>query len=157
VFPTVAILIRDTLDRLSEKTRDAVFTKLHQLLRAESYIVMVPTNLAYSVRLLAHDQSEEADALLVRIHKNTSSLVIRRDVILAMARRGADYWLSKNKKSFASQSPWERVATVIASFMLEDEGTHWRRRVGGQLNGMEQIAADWAGGRKQSGSWEIPI
>jgi hypothetical protein len=157
VFPSVALLIRDAMPVLTEATRDHVFARLRDLVRGRSYIVSVPTNLAYTVHLLAHDRSEEADALLIAVYNATSNFVIRRDVILAMARRDADYWLSDVRNRFPTQTSWERNATLVGSFILGDEGAHWRRAIMGQLTPLQKLVVAWAAERKAMGRWEIPI
>jgi hypothetical protein len=106
---------------------------------------------------LAYDKSEEADALLIAIYDETNNVVIRRDVILAMARRDADYWLSDVRNTFATQTSWERIGTLIGSFILEDEGAHWRKSVTGQLTPVQALAVAWAAQKKQAGKWDIAL
>jgi hypothetical protein len=157
VFPTVAIVIRECIDRLDAPTLEAVFGRLRELVRLNSYMVMVPANLAYTVRLLAYDRSEETDALLDRLYRDSRNVVIRRDVILAMARREADYWISDVKNSFSTQSPWEKIATIVGSYILGDEGSHWRRAISDQVTPLQELAIKWAGDRKGRHSWDVPL
>ncbi len=157
VFPTVAIVTKECLGKLEDIARDTVFRALRDLVRSNSYIVMVPANLAYTVRLLAEGNSDETDAILERLYQDSSNVVIRRDIILAMAKREADYWLSDIKNSFSTQSPWEKVATIIGSFILEDEGSYWRNAIRDQITPMQQLAMTWAGERKNKRTWGIPL
>ena len=157
VFPSVALLIRDRMSVLTASTQAKVFATLRHLLREGSYIVTVPTNMAYVVRLLAYDKSEEADALLIAIYDETTNVVIRRDVILAMACRDADYWLSDVRNTFATQTSWERIGTLIGSFILEDEGAHWRKSVAGQLTPVQTLVVAWAAQKKQTANWDIAL
>ena len=156
VFSSVAMLVRDKMKDLDDSTRAAVFGTIRRLIKERSYMVMIPTNLAYAVRVLAHDTSEEATATLASVFSQADSAVIRRDVILAMARKNADFWISNQRKSFRSSTSWERVALVISSYILGDEGNHWRSGTKAQFSPMETLAARWAGEKKNSGGWEIP-
>ncbi|HEX6898491.1 MAG TPA: RNA-directed DNA polymerase [Thermoanaerobaculia bacterium] len=157
VFPSIALLLKSSLVELDESVRDLVFRTLRKLLRERSYIVMVPANLAFTVRLLAYDLSEESDAILVSVYEATQSIAIRRDVILAMARKNADYWISDRRKYFSTLSEWEKRAILISSYILDDEGSHWRRNVALGLTPLEQLTVKWASERKSSGTWSIPI
>jgi len=157
VFPTVMILLKAVIGELCETTQQAVYETLRDLLREGSYIVRAPVNLAYAIRALGDDRSDEADEVLTRIYDSTSSSIVRRDVILIMAKRNADYWLSDRLKAFHAVTPWEKRALVIASYGLEDEGKHWRDRVKGQLSPADELVRQWAAERKCAGRWSIPI
>ncbi|NPC70533.1 RNA-directed DNA polymerase [Corallococcus exiguus] len=155
VFPGVAQLTRDSMDNLDPRTRTIVFDKIRTLIQTNSHITAVPTNLAYTTRLLAHDKSEEADSILDKIYKTSTNTALRRDVILAMAKREAAYWISDIKQGFSTQTPWEKTATVIASYILGDEGKHWRHSI--EFTPMQKLAADWAASKKKTNTWGIPI
>lgn len=157
VFPSVILLLRAVVGRLDDETKSTAFSAIRSLIVQRSYIVAVPTNLAFAIRILAHDPSEETDIALSSIFEATRNVIIRRDVILAMARRGADYWISDAKNSFAARTSWEKTALLIASFILGDEGDYWRSAVEIQLTPSERLALEWAKTRMQSGTWEIPI
>lgn len=157
VFPNVILLIKSVIARLDPAARETVFRVIRDLVRSDSYIIRVPTNLSYAVHLLAYDLSEETDAILSRIFAQSEIPVIRRDVILAMARRESDYWVSDVKNTFIARTGWERIAIIISSYTLGDEGNHWRSSVRKQLSPLEQLAAEWAAERKQRGNWEIPL
>lgn len=157
VFPSIALLLKGSLTDIDESARERIFTELRRLVREKSYIVMVPANLAFTVRLLAYDVSEEADEVLVQIYDEARSIGVRRDVILAMARKDADYWISDRRKYFSTLSEWEKRAILIASYILGDEGSHWRRSVQPILTPLQQLSLKWASEKKASGNWEIPV
>jgi hypothetical protein len=119
--------------------------------------MQVPVNLAYSVRVLAHDLSDEADEILSKVYSTTTSPVIRRDVILVMARRNADYWISDVRRRFGTMTEWERRAMGIASFILADEGDHWRRAVTRQMSPLCRAVVQWADERRRQPQWSIPV
>jgi hypothetical protein len=158
VFPTVAILMKMLLNELDESTREEVFVTIRRLLQARSHILLVPTNLAYAIRLAAYDRSEETDAELIRLFNDpTSDTLLRRDIILAMARRRVDYWLSDALKRFAVMSPWEKRALIVASYTLGDEGRHWRDGVKHQLSQVDRKFMEWIGSNNSGRRWEIPL
>lgn len=158
VFPSIIVLIKSLINDIGASTRERALACVRDLLRSGSYIAQVPTHLDYAVRLLAHDNSDEADEVLVKVYNESTSSAIRRDVILAMARKGADFWISDARKSFATVTPWERTALMVSSYTLGDEGRHWRRTLGGSLTPMQEITKTWASTKVGSSSkWEIPI
>jgi hypothetical protein len=119
---------------------------------------MVPTNAMFAIRILAQDVSDETDALLNSLFSATSDMGIRRDIILAMARRSTVYWLSDALKRLAqSATSWERRALIVASYVLGDEGRHWRARVRKELSEVDRRYETWVGSKNNGRIWEIPL
>jgi hypothetical protein len=120
--------------------------------------MMVPVNLLYAVRLLAFDPNDESDAILADIHNSpNSNEIAKRDVIYAMARRGAKYWISDIAKRYAQLTPWEQRALIAASYGLGDEGSHWRRHRAAELSDVDRAFQGWLGRRNSGRVWEIPL
>ena len=158
VFPTVAILLRQLIPDLSDDTRIAVFDTVRDLITKRSHIVLVPTNLSYAIRLLAFDRAEDTDALLIDLYGRAGTdMLIKRDIILSMTRRRVDYWLSDLLKRFAVLSPWERRALIPASYVLGDEGRHWREHVRDELHELDRGFLTWVGSKNSGRSWELPL
>jgi len=158
VFPTVMILLRTILPELRDTTRTYLFAKFRELVRDDSHIVLVPTNLAFVVRLLALDPDSEADALLIQTYDRPAvNMMIKRDILLAMARKRATYWLSPALQQFSTITPWQKRSLLVASYVLGDEGKHWRRRVEHQLGEVDKRFLTWVGGKNNGGIWEIPL
>jgi hypothetical protein len=158
IFPSIAILLRQILDHISEAARNEVFDTLRALIREESHILLVPANLCYAIRILASDRSEDTDALLIDLYSKASSdMMIKRDILLAMVRRRVDYWLSARLKQYATATAWERRALIVASFILSDEGAHWRRRIKDELSDVDLAYLRWIGDKFNGRSWEIPF
>src|SRR4029453_6447170 len=44
-----------------------------------------------------------------------------------MAKIGASYWISDVRARYALLSPWEKRSFIVASYLLADEGKHWRQ------------------------------
>lgn len=158
VFPTVVIVLRTLLPEVSPSVKDEVLRQVRELVRTRSYIVEVPANLAFALRLLAQDLSEETTVLLADLyHRPRTDMMLKRDILLAMARRRADYWLSDILKRFEILSPWEKRALIIASYLLGDEGKHWRDRVRPTLSPVDQAFMRWVGSKNSGRIWELPL
>jgi hypothetical protein len=157
IFPSVMMLIKGVISYLDTNTKERVFEVLRMLINTGSYITRVPVNLAFAIRVLALDLSDETDEVFGRLYRETSSMMLRRDIILAMAKRNGDYWISDRRKHFYNLNSWERRALLIASFILEDEGSHWRKKIKRELSPMELLAIEWANEKKNSGGWEVPL
>jgi hypothetical protein len=158
IFPSVAILIHQILRSLSDSARDEVFATIRALIDQRSHIMLVPANLSYAIRILAYDRAEETDALLIEAYdRPKSNMMVKRDVILAMARRRVDYWLSSQLKQFVVVTPWERRALIVASYILSDEGAHWRRHVRDELQQTDALFMKWVGDKNNGQPWELPL
>lgn len=157
VFPSIMLLLKSVLEELGADSRDLILQRIRDLIRNGSYIIQVPTHLAFSLRILAQDPSEEAEELLVKIYGRSSSSLIRRDVILAMAKRNADFWISDTRTKFRTLTEWEKTALLVVSYILGDEGKHWRSTLAGSLTPMQDLVRDWAAKRANAGNKGIPI
>lgn len=150
IFPTVMMVIRDILDELDDDVREIVFQQLRELITSGSYICAVHVNLAFALRVLASDNSEETDAMLIRLYSSIHSSLIRRDIILILASHNADYWISSMLKRYSNCTLWEKRALLIASYILEDEGGHWRKRIP-KLSPFDSLLIQWAAECKNTG------
>jgi hypothetical protein len=123
----------------------------------ESHVFRVDIHVSYAVRVLAHFNDPETIALLQRIYENRASPIIRRDIILTMARLGEWYWLSDVKNNFRQLSAHERRAFIVASYTLRDEGDHWRGHITNELSPFEKLVKDWAGTKARNKNWRIAL
>jgi hypothetical protein len=157
VYPNIMLLLKGALSDMAVDTKSQIFGILRQLLQEGSYIVTAPTHLAYTIRVLAHDLSQETDEILASVYQKTQSSLIMRDVILAMARRNADFWVSDVRKRYKTVTEWEQTALVVASYTLGDEGEHWRNSIKSALLPLQRIVYDWAEARAKAKNVEVPI
>jgi len=158
IFPSVAILLRQLLEVLSEETRREIFKTIRELISQGSHIMLVPANLSFAIRILAFDRADETDVLLIDVyHRPRTDMMVKRDVLLAMTRRGVDYWLSEQLKRFAVLTPWEKRALIVASYILGDEGRHWRDRIKSELHEADRQFMLWVGERNNGRAWEVPL
>ena len=84
-------------------------------------------------------------------------MMLKRDILLAMTRRRVDYWLSDTIKRFSVLTPWAKRALIPASYVLGDEGQHWRDRVRPELSLVDQKFMHWVGGKNSGRRWEVPL
>jgi hypothetical protein len=158
VFPTIAILLKRLIDDVDKNTAKKIFSRLRKLLRDQSHVILVPNNLAFVVRLLAYDDDDASEALLIQAYERSDiNANIKRDVLLAMARRKAGYWLSEKLHRFVDVTPWERRALIVASYILGDEGKHWRSNTRAHRNAIEEKFSTWVADKNNGKVWEIPL
>jgi hypothetical protein len=159
IFPSVMLLCKSLIPSLSISTLDEIFSKLRGLISSDSYITQVPTNLAFALRVLVNDNNDEAEIIFASVYKNTTSMLIKRDTILLMAHRRAEYWISNCRNNFTTLTAWERRALIIASYILSDEGSHWRDSIKKNLNSYDQLILKWTGESKSAKGqdWRVPI
>lgn len=157
LFPTVALVIRGLVADLSEPLAARMFDVLRGQIEARSYIFLVPTNLCFALRLLIYDPSEATDTLLARLYDESVSMVLKRDLILSLARRGVDYKVADILRHSSVLSSWERRALIPASYILGDEGSVWRERVKPELNRVDRQFMQWIGSKNDGRQWEIPL
>jgi hypothetical protein len=157
VFPSVMILLKSALNDIDEETRLYVFEKLKEMINNGNRATKAPINLCYALRVLAEDDSEEAEAMLVKLYTETTNIIIKRDIILIMAKRNADFWISDAKKRYGTLTIWEKRSLIIASFILGDEGVHWRNQMERQISPIDVLSRFWAAKKMKKKGWSIPI
>lgn len=157
VFPTVMLLVRASLSDLKVDVRREVFGTIRSLIQDNSYITQVPVNLLFALRVLAHDTSEETDIVLAQLYKKPVDMMVKRDIILGMAKRNTHSWISHHRKHYGTVTSWEKRALLIASYCLDDEGSHWRDKVKSGLSAFDRLCLKWAASKKSSGRLEIPL
>lgn len=159
IFPAVMRLCRAISATLEADVRKLIFREVRGSIQSKSYITQVPANLAFALRVLSQDDSEETEILLASVFRDSRSMMIRRDVILIMANRHADHWVSDCKNSFPTANGWERRALLIASYILGDEGEHWRRPLKKEQSGFDQLLMSWTDENKKSKgpTWRVPV
>jgi hypothetical protein len=151
ILPTVMILLINIINKISENTRQKIFSTIRNLLESKSYLCKVPVNLSFAIRVLSYDNSDETDTLLINVFSETSLMMVKRDIILILAQHNADYWISDQLKRFNIATPWEKRSLLIASYILEDEGREWRKRVKSVLTPFDELVIKWAGNQKERG------
>lgn len=157
LFAQIMIVVKAVYADLNSAVQQKTQLCLRTLILEKSHITSVPTHLAYALRVLAEDNSIECDAVLAQLYGEQHSMMVRRDIILAMAKHNADHWLSNRSKQYATLTEWEKTAMVVASFVLGDEGDHFRKPLKGGASPMTLLAMKWAEAKVKARAWEVPL
>jgi hypothetical protein len=157
IFPNVMLIMNANFETLSAETKAQICERLREMIATRSHVMLVELNLCFAIRVLGKLHTIETEELLVRIFETTNSQIIKRDIILIMAKWGVTYWLSDIKHKFLQLRPWERRSFLIASYMLEDEGSHWRSSVKDKLAPYDIVVRDWMAKKKAIKNWKLPL
>ena len=157
IFSSVLLMIEQVFEDLLDETKKIVVSELKKLIRSNSHILRVDVHLGYAIQVLAHVNTPDCQSLLQQIYEERTSPIIRRDIILALAKLGEWYWLSDLKNRFRELSGPERRAFLLASYVLKDEGDHWRKNIKEELNPYESFILKWAGEKAGQKNWSIPL
>ncbi|WP_164744119.1 RNA-directed DNA polymerase [Paenibacillus barengoltzii] len=157
VFPNVMILINDLFDELNEELQNDICTLLQRHIEDKTFIMQVELNIAYALRVLSHKYSDENEDLLITVYRNTESRLIKRDIILIMAKWGSDFWLSDLKNRYHSLDVWEKRGFIMASYYLGDEGKHWRDHFKEEFSPIFILYRNWVAKKIQTKGWKLPI
>jgi hypothetical protein len=157
IFSSVLLMIDQVFDELSAKAKKEVIEEIQTLVKNRSHIFRVDVHLSFAIRVLAHSNNPDSQTLLQQLYEERTSPIVRRDIILVLARWGEWYWLSDMRNRFRELSGPERRAFIVASYILRDEGDHWRRHVGKELSPFERAIVKWAGLKANQPGWVIPL
>ncbi|MEU8179645.1 RNA-directed DNA polymerase [Micromonospora sp. NPDC049047] len=164
VIPQVMLAVRQCLDQLDDKSvADGIQATIRGLVEDEHYIAKNDLNLAYIVRVLAAHPSRLNERMLIRMYSARhgysmeSAPNIQRDILLALAKWNVGYWVSDRKNYFGTDHTWVKRAFRVASYVLGDEGSHWRRANKPEVGSFDDIVQKWAAGRANMSGWSIPV
>lgn len=157
LFPSVLIALKDLYPALQEGTRSTICRTVRELVEQESYLTQIELNLAYALRLLSLESLPENEQLCTRLYRESHDIFVKRDIILMMARWKLWPWVSQLKGQFQNLRGPERRAFIIASYVLGDEGHHWRQHTKDEFNEFESIVRDWAAVKSKISDWQIPL
>ncbi len=143
VFVTILRLVRSVYVELLENDRDFVDSTLLSLHHEASPLLSIDLNLSYYIQVIGQRKSQVKEELLVELFETHQSPLLRRLIILILADWQCHYWLSSLKRRYAGLSSWEKRAFILASYVLGDEGDHWRKHVKRSWSPMDTIARDW--------------
>lgn len=156
VFVTVIRVVRDLYPQLTLPFRKEVDQLLCDLLSNNSPLLSVEVNLAYFLQALAGNQTERKEELLIKLFRDNANPIIRRLIILTMARWGCTYWLSDIKNQYGALTAFERRAFLVASYFLGDEGHHWRQHTKPTWDPHALLVRDWFSTRFQTNK-SVPV
>lgn len=156
VFVTVMRVVREIYAASAPNARVSIDDALCNLWSERSPLLSVEVNLSYYIRALAGEQIQQKEEILIQIFDDSANPMIRRLVILTMAKWSCHYWLSDAKTKYGAMSIFERRAFIIASYSLGDEGKHWRDHVKSSWSDAEILTRDWFASRFQTNK-SVPV
>ena len=116
-------------------------------IESESYLFSTNSYLSYAIRIISRSPDARADGVITKLSNHEGSTV-RAEVISALMRRGQWMVLSDLKNQFRTMSPLERRLMIMASYVLRDEGKHWRQSASKRISTrFENYIKDWIGAR----------
>jgi hypothetical protein len=157
LFPAVAITIKACFSSLSGQAQETICAALRERILKRSYIFGTELHAAFAARILGEQKNSENEDVLVTLYNRFRAPLVRRDIILIMAKWKHFHWLSDQINDYSGASPWERRSFIIASYFMGDRGSHWRDHMRNSFNPFEIVVRDWAATKIQLGSWDLPI
>ncbi len=156
VFVTILRLVRAVYSSLSEGDKNFVDEALMALHQQESSLLSVELNLSYCIQVIGQRPSAAKEELLVQLFKTHQKPLIRRLIILILSGWKCHYWLTDLKRQYSGLSLWEKRAFILASYVLGDEGKHWREHTKKSWSPMDTLVRDWFSKRYQTNK-NMPI
>lgn len=156
VFVTVMRIVRDLYPQFNQEFQQHIDEILCDLSNQRSPLLSVQVNLAYYLQALAGNQSQRKEEILIKLFDDIANPLIRRLIILIMAKWGCFYWLSDVKNKYGAMSIFECRAFILASYFLGDEGKHWRDYTKPTWQRPELLIRDWFAERFQSNK-RVPL
>ncbi|WP_417739730.1 RNA-directed DNA polymerase [Rosistilla oblonga] len=159
VFATTAIAFRKIKDEIADSAAELFFRRVRELVENRSPLIGASGTLAFAVRVLADDPSPDADITLQEIFSQSMlTPVIEREIVLAMVKRKSRGWISDLKSRYTTLSnPWTIRALLAGSFVLGDEGTHWRKATKKILAPYDVSFLSWLSEKNSGQEWEVPL
>jgi hypothetical protein len=157
------IAIRESLEGLPDDFIAKAHATIRKLIQDAHPVAQLDLNLAYMVRVLGERHTTQNEHLLIQLFSSkhgygtSPAPNIQRDIMLILARWQVTYWLGDRKNYIASAEPWVKRAFLIASYVLKDEGHHWRQANRATFTPFEIIVRDWAADKRKDPSWEVPV
>ena len=156
VFVNVMRAVRGIYDTLDNKGKEFVDGSLIQIYETHFHLLSVELNLSYFIKALSVRKTLRKEEILIEIFEKQSSYLIRRQIIQSMANWRCFYWLSDIKQKYQGLSVWEKRAFILASYILGDEGKHWRDHTKRTWSPMDSLVRDWFSERfKKTGT--VPL
>lgn len=153
LYPIYNSVIQATVslwENINSQTKSRIFRNIEVLHANKSYIIQTDVNLAYTIKLLSLYESDESLIILNEIMDYSNSALIKKMVTQAMGKLNNFTWLSDLKNYYSTQNELQKRIFIICSFLLDDEGKHWRNHNKKGFSEIQKIYWDWASERKNS-------
>lgn len=156
VFVTIMRATRSVYSDLEDEGKEFVDEALVDIYDKCQHLLSVELNLSYYIQTLSMERSQRKEEILVELFDRQTSVLIRRQIISAMANWECFYWISDIKQKYSGLSEWEKRCFILASYSLGDEGKHWRKHTRRTWTPMDLIIRDWFSVRFQDAR-SIPL
>lgn len=144
VFTSILRLIRGIYDDLDYNIQDYIDNQLINLFQASSYLTKIELNVNYILQILSVRKSNIKESLFIDLYDNAeTNYLLKRQIIIAMSNWHCRYWLTDVKSKFSLLSIWERRAFIFSSYVLGDEGHHWREHNKKRFTIEENLIKEW--------------
>ena len=154
-LPVVLRVLADVYPNLTSGVQESVAREIRGRITEEDYALTVPVNLAYALRVLRYERSNENIVLAARLFEGSAAF-IQRDIVYLMYYWNVTSWISDRRRSgWSSQHHWVRRALLLTSYALGDEGSHWRRSI--TSSGLDKVARQWMDDRVKAGQTDLPL
>lgn len=155
-MPVVLRVLDDLAAALPPDSRAALIGDLRRRMSEGAYYLSLPMNTAYAFRVLRHEGREENLALARAVYDSGKApAFLQRDIVLHMHNWGSSAFISRERRRYSDRHPWVQRAIMLSSYLLGDEGSHWRRTL--SLSPFDTIARDWRCEKFKVGRMEIPL
>jgi len=156
VFVTVMRAVRGVYENLPDHGREFVDKKLISLYEEDSHLLSVDLNMSFYLQALAQNQSARKEEILIEIYDRKTNPLIKRLILIAMSNWNCHYWLTDLKRKYAGLSEWEKRYFIGSSYVLGDEGRHWRNHIKATWSPMDVLTRDWFSERMRKDQW-LPL
>jgi len=151
IFTTLIQVAISNWERFDDEAKANIKNSIIKLIETDSFILKTELNVAYIVRLISREDSMENQIILTELYKkNLDSVLVVCIITQAMAKCNVHYWLSDLKRAFSTMNSAQRRLFIICSYLLGDEGHHWKEHNKNNFNFIENLYRDWGAKRKQS-------
>lgn len=158
ILPTVMICIFTNFDRLEPKTKDYIMRILRENIINKTHIIQNELNAAYIARIIGKRSSSANQSALVSLYStHNESILVRLTIMRIMAHWKIYVWVRTLKPNFGTMNAWERRLFIISSYILGEEGKHWRKHNNGGFSRFEKLCRDWASNKKDNSGWRVPL
>lgn len=143
VFPSILRLIRGIYEDLDSYIQDFIDNELLHLFQNDSYLTKIELNVNYMIQILSMRHSYSKESIFINLYDAATNHLLRRQIIIAMSNWDCHYWLIDIKSNFSTLSMWERRAFIFSSYVLGDEGQHWREHNKKRFTIEENLIKEW--------------
>lgn len=153
IFQTALLTLRSLLKEAVDDDRQYVFSKLQALISDDHYVFGSTAMKLFACQIISDYNSIESDMVLRILLRDEESLLSKKLYVCTLTSNQSRDLLSNELKRFRSSAQWAQRALVVASFELDDEGEHWRKKNAPKLGEFEKLLLDWR--KSRSTGWKL--